>query len=110
MTALGTHMRVSDAELIVDGRPVVPVAEAGRLVGILRVEAFVGYSASATIGEVMESPVFVHVDDPVEDSAQVSRFLDGGAVPVIDRGGVLFGEIAHPPTPANPDGVTELEH
>jgi len=110
VTALGAEMRVSDAELIVDGRPVVPVAEAGRLVGIVRVEALVGYSPNATIGEVMESPAFVHVDDPVEDSAQVSRFLDGGAVPVIDRGGVLFGEIARQPTPEDPDGIIELEY
>ncbi|MCL1601479.1 MAG: hypothetical protein M3112_08100, partial [Actinomycetia bacterium] len=98
VAALGTRMRVRDAELIIDGRPAVPVAEDGQLVGIVRTEMLLACSDETTIGEVMEEPVFLHVDDVAEDSEHVAQFLGGGAVPVVDRGGNLFGEIvyAHP--------------
>lgn len=109
-SVLGTHMRVGDAEFIIDGRRVVPVAEAGRLVGIVRETALLDSSPDATIGDVMEAPVFVHVDDLVEDSVQVARFLDGGDVPVIDRGGALFGVIVQQPGSVIDEGSNESKH
>lgn len=96
VVALGAQMRVGDAAVLLDGRSIVPVAEAGRLVGIVRVDALTDFADDATIGDVMDAPVFLHVDDPLSDSTDVSRSLSGGAVPVVDRGGHLFGEIMQP--------------
>lgn len=106
--ALGTPMRVRDAEYIVGDRLAVPVAEAGRLVGIVRAESLVGVSADTTVGAVMEAPVFLHVDDPIDDIVDVARFLAGGAVPIVDRDGGLFGVVAGAPIADNTDGSAAL--
>lgn len=102
--ALGTPMRVLDAQYMIEGQPAVPVAEAGRLVGIVRSGTLLGVSGEATVGEVMEAPVFLHVDDPIDDVVDVARFLAGGAVPVVDRDGRLFGVIAGELSDDNTDG------
>ena len=101
---LGTPMRVRDAEYIIEDRLAVPVAEAGRLVGIVRARSLLSGTDEATVGEVMEAPVFLHVDDPIDDVVDVARFLAGGAVPVVDRDGRLFGVITAEPSADNTDG------
>jgi len=101
---LGIDMRVRDAEFMLDGRHVMPVAEVGRLVGIVRAVALNGTADETTIGEVMEPPVFLHVEDFIEDAAEMATFLDGGAVPVVDRDGVLFGELEMGPRTESTEG------
>ena len=71
-----------------------PVAEAGKLVGVVRAGALFGSSDDVTVDEVMEAPVFVRIDDAVEEIAELAQFLEGAEVPVVDRGGVLLGAVA----------------
>lgn len=71
--------------------PVTPVADAGRLVGLVR---FSGSMAQgATVGDVMTEPVFVEVDDPIDAVADVAGYFDGSPIPVVDRDGSLYGAI-----------------
>jgi len=91
-------MRVRDAKRVINDHAAVPVAEAGRLVGIIRATILRGAPDEATIGDVMEAPVFLHVDDAVDDVIEIEAYLGGGPVPVVDRAGKLFGVIAAEPS------------
>ncbi len=91
--AFGPGMRVGDA-LKVLHIPAVPVLDEGRLLGIVRREALGAAEPTATVAEVMMDPVFVYVDDPIGDVRDLSEFLDGSPVPVVDHQGVCLGSIA----------------
>ena len=67
--------------------------DAGRLLGIVRREGLDQAAPGATVADVMEDPVFVYADDPLDDVAELVAFLDGARVPVIDGEGLLVGSI-----------------
>jgi hypothetical protein len=90
--ALGTALRVEDALQVVDS-PATPVLDGGRLLGIVRRDGLDRAAPGATVGDVMDDPVFVYVDDPLDDVAELTEFLDGAPVPVIDHEGYLLGSI-----------------
>lgn len=88
--AMGVGMRVDDALRLIEG-PVAPVVDDGLLVGIVRRKALKAADPSSLLGPLMEDPVFVHADDPVDAASELMEFLDHGAVPVVDGDGKLVG-------------------
>lgn len=93
---VGPQLSVADA-LRVIGAPAVPVAEDGRLVGMVRRSRLSEHPDSATVGSVMEPPVSVASSEPLEAVADLHEFLDYGPVPVVDRSGRLVGAITNVP-------------
>ncbi|MDF1594579.1 MAG: hypothetical protein P1T08_00590 [Acidimicrobiia bacterium] len=73
--------------------PVLPVADNGKLVGIVRRSALMLAGAGTQVGEVMEDPVAVMVDSPIDEIGQVGEALGGAPVPVIDDDGFLVGVV-----------------
>jgi hypothetical protein len=91
--ALGPQMKVAEARRLAQST-VVPVASDGALVGIVRVRSLQAVDGSATIESVMEDPVFVRFDDPLESAGEVGGFLEGSPIPVVDSEGRLCGMVA----------------
>ena len=71
-----------------------PVVQEGKLIGVVSRRAMDKAGADATVGQVMGDPVFVYIDDPLGDVAELRAFLDRAPVPVVDRDGRLLGSIA----------------
>ncbi|GMQ93222.1 MAG: hypothetical protein BMS9Abin12_0699 [Acidimicrobiia bacterium] len=94
---VGTRLKARDAASIIADQPAMPVAEAGKLVGIIRRAKLIEADNGATVGDLMEAPVFLHVDDPIEDVPAIANFLSGGPVPIVDHTGGLFGTISGEP-------------
>lgn len=91
--AMGAQMPAAEAlRLTADGA--VPVAEDGRLIGIVRRRALEAAAPAATLGSLMEDPTFALVDDPLDAAAQLFAFLDGAPVPVVDGARRLCGLLA----------------
>jgi hypothetical protein len=92
IAALGPAMRAGDAVRVVE-HPATPVVDEGRLVGVVRRDSLAAAGDDATVGEVADEPVFVYVDDPLDDVGELTDFLDGSPVPVVDREARLLGWI-----------------
>ena len=92
IVALGPAMPAGEALRVVE-HPASPVVDEGRLVGVVRREGLGAAEPQATVGDIADEPVFVYVDDPMDDVAELSEFLDGSPVPVVDREGRLLGWI-----------------
>ncbi len=90
--AVGLQMKVAEARQLMEHN-VVPVASDGVLVGIVRFRSLQDADASATVESVMEDPVFVRFDDPVESVADVGGFLESSPIPVVDGEGRLCGMV-----------------
>jgi len=88
--AMGPHMPAGEARRLATGA-VVPVAEQGCLVGLVRRRALESADPSAPLGALMEAPAFVRLDDDLSRAAALSHFLEGSPVPVVDAGGRLSG-------------------
>lgn len=88
--AVGPQLLVGDARRVVT-HAAVPVAEAGRLVGIVRRSALRDDDGTRTVGEVMEPAVCVAYDEPLSAADELVAFLDGAPVPVVDDDGRLLG-------------------
>ena len=93
--AFGGAMPAGEALKVVE-HSAAPVVEDGRLVGIIRRSALEAAGGETTVGEAMEDPVFVYVDDPVDELAHLAEFLEGSPVPVVDRDARLLGSIPPP--------------
>ena len=89
-SGLSPYLRVGDAASLLTA-PVTPVAEEGRLVGIVRVEGLVDVDPTAPIADVMEDAPFIDVSDTLEMIAELSEFFEGSPIPVVDRNGMLTG-------------------
>lgn len=86
-------LHVKDARrLMVDA--VVPVVDAGLLVGIVRRDVLMTAPDDVEVATLAEEPVFVTVDDPIEAAADLSGFLEGAPVPVVDDFGRYVGNFA----------------
>lgn len=75
------------------GHPVLPVADGGRLVGIVRRSALLLVGDGVQVGSVMEDPVAVTVDTTLEQVGEVAEALGGAPVPVVDDAGLLVGVV-----------------
>lgn len=89
---VGVHMLVRDV-LGVMSAASAPVVDDGRLIGVVRKRALVGADPASPVGPLVEDPVFVAVDDPVDALVDVIEHLDHGPVPVVDHDGRLVGLI-----------------
>lgn len=89
-TAVGVHLSIADARRVIAHR-VVPVAEEGRLVGILRAAALAAAAPDQPVAAVMEPPVAVVTTEPLEVARELRHHLEGGPVPVVDEEGWLVG-------------------
>jgi hypothetical protein len=87
---VGVHLSARDALRIV-GHAVAAVAEDGHLVGIVRTAALEDADPGAPVGDLMEPPVAVDVEEPMASVDELRDFLEGGPVPVVDGGGRLVG-------------------
>jgi len=90
-TVIGPLLSVAEATSL-SGAPVVPVAVDGKLVGLFR--SGVEVSTGMTVQDVMEDPLFLEADDPIEASADLQTFFDGAPIPVVDRDGRLVGVLS----------------
>lgn len=90
--AVAPHMRVKDL-LLVTQDAAIPIAEQGRLVGIVRTAAVADSPAEASVSDVMEDPVAVGVTEPFTAARDLAGFLDGGPVPVVGDKSELLGII-----------------
>lgn len=99
-TAMGRQMPAGEA-LRLTAEAAVPVAEDGRLVGLVRRRALQAAAPATPIAELMEAPVFARPDDRLEDAAALWTFLDEAPVPLVDADGRLCGLLPFsPPGPA----------
>ncbi len=88
--AMGPQMPAGEARRLATDA-VVPVAEQGCLVGLVRRRALESADPAAPLGALMEAPVFVRLDDDLSRAAGLSTFLEGAPVPVVDADGRLSG-------------------
>ncbi len=79
------------------GPPVVPVAAHGMLVGLFRPDVGRESTGDATVQDVMEEPVFLGADDPVETAGDLRSFFGGAPIPVVDSDGRLIGALPAAP-------------
>jgi CBS domain-containing protein len=73
--------------------PVMPVAENGKLVGIVRRSALLMVGHGVNVGAIMEDPIAVTTDTAVDEIGEVAEALGGAPVPVIDDDGFLVGVV-----------------
>ena len=93
LDALGAPMRAADARAVMHG-DAAPVTVDGRVVGIIRRRVLDGAPDDRSVGDLMDEPVFVVVDDAIDAIIEVATALDGAPVPVVDHSGRLVGGVA----------------
>jgi len=71
----------------------VPVAEQGRLVGVVRREALASADGGDAVASVMELPRFVRADEVLDVAIGLRAFFRGSPVPVVDDDDTLIGVI-----------------
>ncbi len=91
--AMGAQMPAGEA-LRLSASPIVAVAEEGRLVGLVRRRALEAADPAASLGSLMEAPIFALADDALDVVAGLAAFLEGAPVPVVDGAGRLCGMVA----------------
>nr|MCU0281315.1 hypothetical protein [Acidimicrobiia bacterium] len=91
--AMGIQMPAGEA-LRLSVSPIVAVAEEGRLVGLVRRRALEAADPAASLGSLMEAPIFALAEDPLDVVAGLAAFLEGAPVPVVDGTGRLCGVVA----------------
>jgi CBS domain-containing protein len=82
--AMSVHLTLRDAKRMMQD-PVAPVVEEGKLVGIVRKRVLFDADDALSVGDIMESSVSVDADEPTDAAAELSDFLDGGPIPVVDQ-------------------------
>jgi len=90
---MGAQMRAADA-LAVLRFPAAPVVADGVLIGIVRREALDAAPADTAIEALMEDPVHLAADDPLEAVAEVATYMEGAPVPVVDDRGRPVGAVS----------------
>jgi hypothetical protein len=90
VTGIGAHTRAADA-IQVTVTPTVPVTEGGRLLGIVRRSTLEQIEPGREVGEVLEEPPYVAVEDDLDSLGGLIDFYEHGPIPVVDRRGMLVG-------------------
>ena len=88
--AIGRQMSAAEA-LRLTTEAVVPVAEDGYLIGLVRRRAMKAASPMVTLESLMEPPSFVRPEDGLAAASDLVDFLEGAPVPVVDTDGRLCG-------------------
>lgn len=91
--ALGRHLTVGDA-LRLMRYPVVPVADGGVLVGVVRVGTLETADPMLPIDAVMEPPVAIADTEATAAVSDLLEFFGQSPVPVVDAEGHLVGTVA----------------
>ncbi|MBN2113902.1 MAG: hypothetical protein JW785_07235 [Acidimicrobiia bacterium] len=91
-TAMGVHMPAGEALRLAEAA-VVPVAEEGRLVGLVRRPVLAAAAPATPLGALMEAPAFALAEDPLDVAVGLAPLFAGAAVPVVDSSGRLCGMI-----------------
>jgi CBS domain-containing protein len=86
------HLDARDATRLSRGT-MTAVADEGRLVGVVSRSALLSAPAGKRVSDVMEKPVSVSVDDPLEAVEPVAARFADDPVPVVDEDGKLRGSI-----------------
>jgi hypothetical protein len=89
----GPHLVAADASRIFAG-DIIPIAEGGRLIGIVRRSSLGSLPDGVAIGDAMEAPVSVGFADPTAVVDEVRESLGGGPIPVVNDAGEMVGVIA----------------
>ena len=71
----------------------MPVAESGRLVGVVRREALASADGGDAVASVMEPPRFARADEALDVAIGLRGFFRGSPVPVVDDDDTLIGVI-----------------
>jgi CBS domain-containing protein len=90
---IGVHLSIADARHVI-GSAAAPVTDEGQLVGIVRRAVLLAADDGASIDEIMEPPVAVEATEPLANAEDLSLFLDGGPIPVVDDDGTLIGVLS----------------
>jgi hypothetical protein len=90
--AVGPHLAVEDARALVR-HETVPVADEGKLIGILRAAALRKSTTDSVVADLMEAPVAVSAAEPASAAAELAEFFGQSPIPVIDSYGQLVGVI-----------------
>ena len=103
--AMGVQMPAGEARRLSDAA-IVPVAEEGRLVGLVRRRALEAADPAEPLGRIMESPLFALAEDALDVVPGLAAFLEGAPVPVVDGAGRLCGMVSAAAAAAadNPEG------
>ena len=90
--AVSPHLAAADAQALVSYEA-VPVADAGKLVGIVRAAALRENAGDSVVADLMEAPVAVSATEPADAAADLEEFFGNSPIPVIDSSGHLLGVI-----------------
>lgn len=90
--AVGPDLSAADARRLVMN-PTVPVADHGRLVGILRRDTLESAPPDATVADLMEPPTAVTATEPSIAARELAAHFDYGPVPVVDERHRLIGVV-----------------
>jgi hypothetical protein len=104
--AIGPHLMVKDAVQLIT-HDIVPVAEGGILVGIVRSEVLRGSDQTLPVADIMERPRFVAAEDPTDAVADLREMFGNSPIPVVEADGTLLGAVSPSicgrPTSGGPD-------
>ena len=89
---VGAGMRAGDAVKVTAAR-VVPVVEERELVGIARRSALLAADVDRPVGELMEPPVALEQDDPLDAAWALAAYFESAPIPVVDQAGALVGTV-----------------
>ncbi len=78
--AFGPKMRVADALLLSEGLD-IHVADRGKLLGTVRIEALESSRRDLEIRQIMDTEIFLSVDDPINEAAGLSPCTVMGSCP-----------------------------
>jgi CBS domain-containing protein len=98
--AFGPKMRVADALQLSEGLD-VHVAERGKLLGTVRIEALDHADRDQEIHQIMDTEIFLSVDDPINEAVELVTLHDNGLVPVVDDQSYLVGCVSSEVLSAN---------
>jgi len=86
----GPKMWVADALLLSEGTD-IHVAERGKLLGTVRIEALENARRDLELHQIMDTEIFLSVDDPIDEAADLVALHGDGLVPVVDDQSNLVG-------------------
>jgi CBS domain-containing protein len=88
--AIGGQMPAGEA-LRLTTEAVVPIAEEGRLIGLVRRRAMEAADPATPLASLMEAPISARPDDRWEEAVPLWESLEGAPVPLVDADGRLCG-------------------
>jgi len=88
--AMGRQLPAGEA-LRLTTEAVLPVAENGYLIGLVRRRVMGAAPPTVPLDTLMEPPSFVRLDDGLATAADLAAFFEGAPVPVVDTDGRLCG-------------------